>query len=93
MKLAILLTVTVKVQVVGGNFNMEERAAMYASTLRYYADRIGKKYPIVFWRIRTMTCPGSRKNLMTSWILNGFSYDLKRNCLLMHKKVKASTNI
>lgn len=45
MKLAILLTATVKVQVVGGNFNMEERAAMYASTLRYYADRIGKKYP------------------------------------------------
>ena len=38
MKLAILLTATVKVQVVGGNFNMEERAAMYASTLRYYAD-------------------------------------------------------
>lgn len=48
MKLAILLTATIKVQVVGGNFNMEERAAMYASTLRYYADRIGKKYPIVF---------------------------------------------
>lgn len=28
MKLAILLTATVKVQVVGGNFNMEERAAI-----------------------------------------------------------------
>ena len=37
MKLAILLTATVKVQVVGGNFTVAERAEMYASALRYYA--------------------------------------------------------
>lgn len=48
MKLAILLTATVKVQAVGGNFTTEERANMYSSTLRYYAKTIGKKYPIVF---------------------------------------------
>lgn len=48
MKLAILLTATVKVQVVGGNFSMNERAEMYASTLRYYSQVIGKKYPIIF---------------------------------------------
>lgn len=48
MKLAILLTATVKVQVVGGNFSVEERAKMYADTLRYYANVVGKKYPIVF---------------------------------------------
>ena len=42
MKLAILLTATVKVQVVGGNFSVEERAKMYADTLRYYANVVGK---------------------------------------------------
>ena len=48
MKLAVLLTATVKVQVVGGNFSMNERAEMYASTLKYYSKTIGKKYPIIF---------------------------------------------
>lgn len=48
MKLAILLTATIKVQVVGGNFSMNERAEMYNSTLKYYAKTFGKKYPIVF---------------------------------------------
>ena len=48
MKLAILLTATIKVQVIGGNFTMSERAQMYASTLRFYAKTFGKKYPIVF---------------------------------------------
>lgn len=48
MKLAILLTATVKVQVVGGNFNIKERAEMYTSALRYYAKKLGKKYPIIF---------------------------------------------
>lgn len=48
MKLAILLTATVKVQVIGGNFSIEERAAMYTSTLKYYTNIIGKKYPIIF---------------------------------------------
>ena len=27
---------------------MEERATMYASTLKYYTNIIGKKYPIIF---------------------------------------------
>ena len=48
MKLAILLTATIKVQAVGGNFSVEERAKMYYSTLEYYSNTIGKKYPIVF---------------------------------------------
>ena len=48
MKLAILLTATVSVQVKGGNFSVEERANMYASTLRYYAKIIGSRYPIIF---------------------------------------------
>ena len=48
MKLAILLTATIKVQVVGGNFTMNERANMYTSTLRFYATTFGKKYPIIF---------------------------------------------
>jgi len=48
MKLAILLTATVKVQVISGNFSVKERAVMYSSALRYYANKIGKKYPIVF---------------------------------------------
>ena len=48
MKLAILLTATVKVQAVGGNFTMDERAQMYASTLRFYANEFGKRYPIIF---------------------------------------------
>lgn len=47
MRLAILLTATVKVQVVGGNFKTEERAEMYASTLRYYVNTIGKDYNII----------------------------------------------
>ena len=48
MKLAILLTATVKVQVVGGNFTVEERAKMYEDTLMFYAQNIGKRYPIIF---------------------------------------------
>lgn len=51
MKLAILLTATVKVQARGGQFTTEERAEMYASTLRYYAQEIGggkNSYTIIF---------------------------------------------
>ena len=51
MKLAILLTATIKVQVKGGQFTTEERAEMYASTLRYYVRQIGGdkiRYPIIF---------------------------------------------
>lgn len=48
MKLAILLTATVKVQVIGGNFTVEERAKMYENTLMFYVQTIGKRYPIVF---------------------------------------------
>lgn len=48
MKLAILLTATVKVQVVGGNFTVAERAEMYASALRYYARTVGRTHPILF---------------------------------------------
>ena len=43
MKLAILLTATVKVQVVGGNFTVEERVKMYEDTLMFYAQNIGKR--------------------------------------------------
>lgn len=48
MKLAILLTATIQVQVVQGNFSTTERLEMYASTLRYYSKTIGRNYPIVF---------------------------------------------
>ncbi len=48
MKLAIILTATVKPAVVGGNFTVAEREEMYMSTLRFYSRTIGKKYPIVF---------------------------------------------
>lgn len=45
MKLTILLTATVKIQVIGGNFTMDERALMYnASTLRFCANTFGKRY-------------------------------------------------
>ena len=48
MKLAILLTGTIKPSVVGGNFSVEERKKMYEGTLLYYAKVIGKDYPLVF---------------------------------------------
>lgn len=48
MKLAILLTATIKVQAVGGNFTVGERVKMYSSTLDYYAKAFGKKYPILY---------------------------------------------
>ena len=48
MKLVILLTGTIRPQVKGGSFSVEERMEMYTSTLHYYAKKIGKKYPIVF---------------------------------------------
>ena len=48
MKLAILLTATIQVQVVQGNFSTAERLEMYASTLRYYSKTIGRNYPIIF---------------------------------------------
>ena len=43
-----VLLATIKVQVKGGNFSVAERAEMYASTLRYYAQTIGKSHPILF---------------------------------------------
>lgn len=47
MKIAILLTSTVRPQVMGANFSVPERMEMYRSTLQYYAETIGKDYPIV----------------------------------------------
>lgn len=47
MKIAILLTSTVRPQVVGSNFSVAERMEMYRSTLQYYAAAIGREYPIV----------------------------------------------
>ncbi len=47
MNLGILLTATVKPNVKGGNFSVDERMEMYASTLRYYSREIGKDYPII----------------------------------------------
>lgn len=47
MKLAILLTATVRPQVKGGNFTEAQRMEMYTSTLQYYAETVGKKHPIV----------------------------------------------
>lgn len=48
MKLAILLTATIKPAVKGGSFSVEERMKMYEGTLRFYAKTLGKRYPIVF---------------------------------------------
>lgn len=48
MQLGILLTATIKAQVRGGNFTIDERSEMYRSTLEYYAKVIGKDYPIIF---------------------------------------------
>ena len=48
MKLAILLTGTVKPAVIGGSFSVEERMKMYEGTLLYYSKTIGRKYPIIF---------------------------------------------
>lgn len=47
MKIALLLTSTVRPQVVGANFSVPERMEMYRSTLQYYAETIGNDYPIV----------------------------------------------
>lgn len=47
MKLAILLTGTVKPAVKGGSFSVKERMKMYESTLSFYAKKVGRKYPIV----------------------------------------------
>lgn len=46
MRLGIILTATVKPAVVGGNFSVVERRKMYYDTLRFYAQTIGKEYPI-----------------------------------------------
>lgn len=48
MKLAIVLTGTVRPQVKGGAWSIDERERMYLSTLRYYSETIGHNYPIVF---------------------------------------------
>ena len=47
MKIAILLTATVRPQVSGANFSVPERMEMYRSTLAYYAKTLGKDYPVV----------------------------------------------
>lgn len=48
MKVVIVLTGTVRPNVVGGNFSVDERMNMYLSTLRFYRDTIGNDFPIVF---------------------------------------------
>lgn len=47
MKIALLLTSTVRAQVAGSKFSVEERMEMYHSTLLFYAREIGTKYPVV----------------------------------------------
>ena len=47
VRIALLLTGTVRAQVKGSNFSVEERMEMYHSTLLFYARELGKKYPIV----------------------------------------------
>lgn len=47
MKIALLLTGTVRPQVPGSNFSVEERMEMYRSTLQFYAEKIGRTYPLV----------------------------------------------
>lgn len=47
MKLGLLLTATVEIAVRGGHFSNEERMEMYTSTLRFYRDTFGRKYPIL----------------------------------------------
>lgn len=48
MKLTIVLTGTIRPQVKGGAWSVDEREKMYLSTLKYYSEKIGHKYPIVF---------------------------------------------
>lgn len=47
MKIAILLTATVRPQVSGANFSIPQRMEMYRSTLAYYAKTLGGEYPVV----------------------------------------------
>ncbi len=47
MKIAILLTATVRPQVFGSNFSVPQRMEMYRSTLAYYAKTVGREYPVV----------------------------------------------
>lgn len=47
MKIALLLTSTVRPQVATGKFSESERREMYHSTLQYYADTVGCDYPVV----------------------------------------------
>lgn len=47
-KIAIILTGTVEPAVKGGAFSSLERFEMYTSTLDFYAQKIGKNYPVVF---------------------------------------------
>ncbi len=47
MKIAILLTATVRPQVFGSNFSVPQRMEMYRSTLAFYAKTLGRKYPVV----------------------------------------------
>lgn len=47
MKIAILLTATVRPQVIGSNFSVPQRMEMYRSTLAYYAKTVGREYPVV----------------------------------------------
>lgn len=44
MKLAILLTGTVKPAVIGGSFSVEERMKMYEGTLRFVTETFSEKY-------------------------------------------------
>lgn len=47
-KIAIILTGTISPSVKGGCFTSTQRFEMYTQTLDYYAQTIGKSYPIIF---------------------------------------------
>lgn len=89
MKLAILLTATVKVQVVGGNFNMEERAAMYASTLRYYADHINHFLKQVYYQLSQIVVDIINAHDKTK----GYSVKMKGQEILAKKEAEQNKKI
>lgn len=74
MKLGIILTATVKPNVVGGNFSVEERMEMYASALRYYSGVIGKNYPIILLENSDADLSGFQKEFGDSLDLTIFQF-------------------
>ena len=91
MKIALLLTSTVRPQVTGSNFSVEERMEMYHSTLQYYAKEIGRRYPIVLVENSDVDLSPWKHEFRDSLQLEILQFTPPHNCSITQRKLSEKT--